>query len=96
MLMAMCERFTGCRILSYCLMSNHLQILLEVTPVPEDGISNEELFARMRVFHNEAEVAEIWQEMADADAAKYRWNSYGEAIGGGKKAMARSLSEKSC
>jgi hypothetical protein len=23
MLMRMCERFTGCRVLSYCLMSNH-------------------------------------------------------------------------
>ena len=32
MLMRMCEKFTGCRVLTYCLMSNHFHILLEVTP----------------------------------------------------------------
>ena len=31
MLMRMCEKFTGCRVLSYILMSNHFHILLEVT-----------------------------------------------------------------
>jgi hypothetical protein len=72
MLMRMCERFTGCRVSSYCLMSNHFHILLEVTPVPEGGISDDELFARLRVFYNEAEVAEIAQEMADAAAVRVR------------------------
>jgi hypothetical protein len=72
MLMRMCERFTGCRVLSYCLMSNHFHILLEVTPVPEGGISYEELFARLRVFYTEAEVAEIAQEMADTAAVRVR------------------------
>jgi hypothetical protein len=70
MLMRMCERFTGCRVLSYCLMSNHFHILLEVTPVPEGGVSDEELFARLRVFYTEAEVAEIAQEMADAGSVR--------------------------
>jgi putative transposase len=70
MLMRMCERFTGCRVLSYCLMSNHFHILLEVTPVPEGGISDEELFTRLAVFYNEAEVAEIAQEMADAGSVR--------------------------
>jgi hypothetical protein len=72
MLMRMCERFTGCRVLSYCLMSNHFHILLEVTPVPEGGISDKELFARLRVFYNEAQVAEIAQEMTDAAAVRVR------------------------
>lgn len=40
MLMRMYEKFTGCRVLSYCLMSNHFHIFLEVTPVPEGGISD--------------------------------------------------------
>jgi putative transposase len=70
MLMRMCERFTGCRVLSYCLMSNHFHLLLEVTPVPEGGISDEELFARLGVFYNEAEVAEIAQEIADAGSVR--------------------------
>ena len=40
MLMRMCEKFTGCRVLSYCLMSNHFHLLLEVPPMPEGGISD--------------------------------------------------------
>ncbi len=44
MLMRMCEKFTGCRVLSYCLMSNHFHLLLEVPPMPEGGIPDEELF----------------------------------------------------
>jgi putative transposase len=50
MLMRMCEKFTGCRVLSYCLMSNHFHVLLEVPPMPEGGISNEELLKRLGVF----------------------------------------------
>jgi putative transposase len=66
MLMRMCERFTGCRVLSYCLMSSHFHILLEVTPVPTGGISDEDLLSRLEVFYNEAQLAAIAQEMADA------------------------------
>ncbi len=33
MLMRMYENFSGCRVLSYCLMSNHFHILLEVPPM---------------------------------------------------------------
>jgi hypothetical protein len=36
----MYENFTGCQILSYCLMSNHFDILLEVPPMPAGGISD--------------------------------------------------------
>ncbi|MBC8128416.1 MAG: transposase [Gloeobacteraceae cyanobacterium ES-bin-144] len=72
MLMRMCEKFTGCRVLSYCLMSNHFHILLEVPPMPEDGISDEELFERLGVFYSEAQVAEIAKEMADAATPRKR------------------------
>jgi hypothetical protein len=37
MLMRMCEKLTGCRVLSYCLMSKHSHILQEVPPMPEGG-----------------------------------------------------------
>jgi len=72
MLMRMCEKFTGCRVLSYCVMSNHFHLLLEVPPMPEDGISDEELLQRLGVFYNEAQVAEIAREMADVATPRKR------------------------
>jgi REP element-mobilizing transposase RayT len=72
MLMRMCEKFTGCRVLSYCLMSNHFHILLEVTPVSEGGISDEVLFQRLGVFYGEAQVAEIAREMEEAATVRER------------------------
>jgi hypothetical protein len=72
MLMRMCEKFTGCRVLSYCLMSNHFHLLLEVPPMPEDGISDEELLARLGVFYSEAQVAEIVREMDVAGLVRER------------------------
>jgi len=72
MLMRMCEKFTGCRVLSYCIMSNHFHILLEVPPMPEGGISDEELMRRLSVFYNEVQVAEIAKEMADAATPRMR------------------------
>ena len=71
-LMRMCEKFTGCRILSYCIMSNHFHLLLEVTPMPEAGISNGELLERLSAFYTPLQVAEIAQEMADAEAPRQR------------------------
>ena len=72
MLMRMCEKFTGCRVLSYCLMSNHFHLLLEVTPMPEGGISDQELFERLSVFYSEAQVAEVAKELAEAAAVWVR------------------------
>ena len=72
MLMRMCEKFTGCRVLSYCLMSNHFHLLLEVPPMPEGGISNQELLERLGVFYSEVQVAEIVKEMDDASSLRKR------------------------
>jgi putative transposase len=72
MLMRMCEKFTGCRVLSYCLMSNHFHVLLEVPPMPEEGIPDEELFKRLGVFYNEAQVADIVREMEEAVTVRKR------------------------
>ena len=66
MLMRICEKFTGCRVLSYCLMSNHFHLLLEVPPMPVGGISDQELFERLSVFYNEAQVAEVARELEEA------------------------------
>ncbi len=36
-LMRMYEDFSGCRVLTYCLMSNHIHLLLEIVPAPPGG-----------------------------------------------------------
>jgi REP element-mobilizing transposase RayT len=72
MLMRMCEKFTGCRVLSYCLMSNHFHLLLEVPPMPEGGISDAEFFERLGVFYSEARVAEIAKEMEEEARVRVR------------------------
>jgi putative transposase len=72
MLMRMCEKFTGCRVLSYCLMSNHFHVLLEVPPMPEGGISDQEFLQRLGAFYSEAQVAEIVREMAEAASVRKR------------------------
>lgn len=65
--MRMQERFSGCRVLSYCIMSNHFHLLLEVPPMPEEGISDEDLVTRIAVTSSPAEVAEVIRQL---DAAK--------------------------
>jgi len=53
MFMRMMENFSGCRVLSYCVMSNHFHILLEVVPMPKGGINDAELLRRLGVFYGE-------------------------------------------
>ncbi len=64
--MRMQENFSGCRVLGYCVMSNHFHILLEVPPMPEGGISDEELLKRLSAIQGEAFVAVVAKELADA------------------------------
>jgi REP element-mobilizing transposase RayT len=66
MFMRMYENFSGCRVLAYCLMCNHLHILLEVTPMPGDGLSDEALLKRLGAIYNEAQVADVAKELAEA------------------------------
>ncbi len=68
MLMRMYENFSGCRILFYCIMSNHFHLLLEVPAMPEGGISDDELLRRLRAIKNEAFVAGVAAELAAAKA----------------------------
>ena len=69
MLMRMLENFSGCRVLSYCIMSNHFHILLEVPPPPTDGISDEELLKRLDVLYSKVFVKEIADQLAKAREA---------------------------
>jgi putative transposase len=70
-LMRMQENFTGCRALSYCLMDNHFHILLEVPPMAEGGISDEELLKRLSAIYGEAFVAGVAIELMDARRVAY-------------------------
>jgi len=62
----MYENFTGCRILSYCIMSNHFHILLEVPPMPAGGISDEEFVKRLRAIYSDGLVGSVAKELKEA------------------------------
>ena len=47
-------------------MSNHLHILLEVTPMPQGGLTDVALLKRLGAICNEAQVAEVARELAEA------------------------------
>jgi REP element-mobilizing transposase RayT len=70
-LMRLQEKFTACRVASYCLMDNHFHILLEVPPMAEGGISDEVLLKRLSAIYSEAFVAGVAQELADARTVTY-------------------------
>jgi REP element-mobilizing transposase RayT len=64
--MRMQENFSGCRVLSYCVMSNHIHILLEVPPMPVGGITDGELLKRLSAVWSEGAVEQVAQELASA------------------------------
>lgn len=66
MFMRMYENFSGCRVLSYCVMSNHYHILLEVPPMPAKGLSDVELLRRLGVLYGEAFVKSVEDELLAA------------------------------
>ena len=64
--MRMQENFTGCRVLSYCLMGNHVHLLLEVPPMAVGGLSDDELLKRLGAIYHEVEVGEVAKELREA------------------------------
>jgi putative transposase len=64
--MRMQENFTGCRVVSYCLMCNHIHLLVEVPPMPEGGFADADLLGRLVAIYSEAFVAEVAKELAEA------------------------------
>ena len=71
-LMRMQENFTGCRALSYCLMDNHFHILLELPPMAEGRLSDEELLKRLSAIYGEAFVAGVAQELGGREDSGLR------------------------
>jgi REP element-mobilizing transposase RayT len=66
MYLRMYENFSGCRVLSYCVMSNHFHLLLEVPPMAEEGLSDGELLKRLSGLYSEAFVVGVAVELAEA------------------------------
>jgi putative transposase len=66
MFMRMYENFSGCRVLSYCIMSNHFHLLLEVPPMAVGGPGDEVLLHRLSALYSEAFVAGVAAELAEA------------------------------
>ncbi len=66
MYLRMYENFSGCRVLAYCVMSNHFHLLLEVPPMKEEGLSDEELLQRLSALYSEAFVAAVAAELLEA------------------------------
>jgi len=66
MFMRMMENFSGCRVLSYCVMSNHFHLLVEVPPLPQGGLTDAELLRRLEVFYGENFVKSVADELTAA------------------------------
>ncbi len=67
--MRMYENFSGNRVLSYCFMCNHIHLLVEITPRPAGGMTDEELLGRLKWIQTEAQVALVAKELAEARQA---------------------------
>jgi REP element-mobilizing transposase RayT len=67
--MRMYENFSGNRVLAYCFMCNHIHLLLEITPRPAGGLTDEALLGRLRWIQTEAQVALVAKELAAARKA---------------------------
>ncbi|MCX6873961.1 MAG: transposase [Verrucomicrobia bacterium] len=61
----MYENFSGCRVLAYCFMCNHIHLLLEVPPLPVGGMTDSELLQRLRCLYSEAVVGEVAKRLKD-------------------------------
>src|SRR5210317_1433631 len=60
--MRLYERFCQVRVLTFCVMSNHFHILLEVPAVPEDrgeSWTDEELLRHLEFLYSEREMSEL-------------------------------------
>jgi REP element-mobilizing transposase RayT len=66
--------FCGVRVLTYCVMSNHFHVLLEVGRRPEQRPDDEELLRRIARIHGERSAARVRTEMACwPDQQKEEW-----------------------
>jgi putative transposase len=69
--MRMYEKFSGCRVISYCLMCNHIHLLLEVPIMPASGLTDSQLLQRLSALYSEAFVAGVAAELTEAKENKW-------------------------
>ena len=67
--MRMYENFSGCWVLSYCLMGNHIHILLEVPPMQAGGLTDDGLLQRLRAIYPEGVVQPVAKELREGRKA---------------------------
>ena len=89
--------FSGVHVLTYCLMSNHFHLLLEVPPKAQLNLSDAELFERLRYIYDEDAMLLLNEEFARFEDGMKKvhenWKSYSseaEAV----KALAYHEAEK--
>jgi REP element-mobilizing transposase RayT len=66
MFMRMQENFSGCKVLAYCIMSNHFHILLEVPPKKQLVLDDVELLKRLSALYSDAFVGNVAMELKQA------------------------------
>ena len=64
--MRLYSRFCGVRILSYCVMSNHFHLLVEVPPGEGSSMPDAEFLKRLGVLYSDWEVGQVKEELAEA------------------------------
>ena len=62
-IMRLYEAFCGVRVLSYCVMSNHFHILVEVPPKMDESLSNTGLVERLSLLYKEDYVSVVADQL---------------------------------
>ena len=66
--MRMYEQYCGVKVLSYCIMSNHVHILVKVPPAPKHTLSDAALIERLELIYSEAYVSDVKRWLAQCRA----------------------------
>ena len=65
-IMRQVEGFSGVRVLTWTILSNHFHVLLEVPPVPAAALSDEEILGRCRSLYSREQMVAVEWEFAEA------------------------------
>ena len=65
-IMRQVEGFSGVRVLTWTILSNHFHLLLEVPPKPEAALSDDEILARCRCLYSQEQMIAIEWELSEA------------------------------
>ena len=60
------EAFSGVRVLTWTILSNHFHVLLEVPPKPDAALSDDEILARCRCLYSQEQMLVVEMDFAEA------------------------------